>query len=340
MYLTEPVRYMGENGRMRASRLVSVLLLLQTRGRMTAPELAAELEVSARTIYRDLDALGAAGIPVYADRGPAGGYQLVDGYRTRLTGLTGDEAESLFLVGMPDAAAQLGLGTVLAAAELKLQAALPPELRSRATRLRERFHLDAPGWFRTADLEATPFLAAVADAVWHQRVVEVDYRNWAGADALRRLEPLGVVLKAGVWYVVARAGERIGRYRASRILSLDETEDRFERPDDFDLATFWTERTAELEAAMYRAEATVRLSPTGFDRMRHQWSPRAQRAVRETAGEPDDDGWRTAVVPIESCAHAHSEMGKLGADVEVIGPPELRALMVETATSLARLYDS
>jgi predicted DNA-binding transcriptional regulator YafY len=339
MYLTEPVRYMEKNGSVRASRLVSILLLLQTRGRMTAPELATELEVSVRTVYRDLDALGAAGIPVYADRGPAGGYQLVDGYRTRLTGLTGDEAESLFLVGVPDAAAQLGLGTVLAAAELKLQAALPPELRSRATRLRERFHLDAPGWFRSAELDPTPHLAAIADAVWHQRVVQVDYRNWAGADAARRLEPFGVVLKAGVWYVVARDGERIGSYRASRILTLDATDDRFERPDDFDLSTFWSERTEELEAAMYRAEATVRLSGAGFERMQHQWSARAQRGARDTASEPDADGWRIATVPIESFAHARSEMGKLGADVEVIGPPELRSLMVETAAALARIYD-
>ena len=196
---------------MRASRLVSILLLLQGRGKLTARQLADALEVSVRTIYRDVESLNAAGVPVYGDAGPDGGYQLLDGYRTRLDGLTAGEAEALRLAGMPRAAAELGLGTVLATAQLKVQAALPAELRARAARIGERFLLDAPGWYHDGD--QSPYLAAVADAVWNQRRIEVRYRRWtAPTDVSRTLDPHGIVLKGGKWYLVARdAAERLRR---------------------------------------------------------------------------------------------------------------------------------
>ncbi|MGX6602289.1 helix-turn-helix transcriptional regulator [Micromonosporaceae bacterium Da 78-11] len=223
---------------MRAGRLVSLLLLLQTRGRMTAQELADELEVSVRTVYRDVESLGSAGVPIYADRGPAGGYQLLAGYRTRLTGLTSDEAGTLFLAGVPGPAAELGLGSVLAAAELKLRASLPGELADRADRVRDRFHLDAPGWFRSD--EPTPHLSTVADAVWNARRLEIRYRRWkVPREVTRMLDPLGVVLKAGRWYLVAAGPRRTTAYRVANILEAEALDEPAVRPPDFHLADYW-----------------------------------------------------------------------------------------------------
>ncbi|MFE0674701.1 helix-turn-helix transcriptional regulator [Streptomyces sp. NPDC058867] len=303
---------------MKSSRLVSILLLLQTRGRMTAAQLAEELEVSVRTVYRDVEALGAAGVPLYGDAGHAGGYRLLDGYRTRLTGLTADEAEALFLAGVPGPAAELGLGPLLAAAELKVRAALP----ARADRISARFHLDAPGWY--ADADATPFLPAVADAVWNSRVLTVRYRRWREpTDVERRLEPYGLVLKAGRWYVVAGPGPRT--FRVDQILELRSLGEEFTRPADFDLVAHWTAYQRDFHARLHRGEAVVRLAPG-------RTLPRARTLTTEP------DGWTRAVVPIESVGHAHGEFLRLGADVEVLQPAELRAMIAGTVRELAEKY--
>ena len=236
-----------------------MLLLLQTRGRMTAAALAEELEVSVRTIYRDLGALGAAGVPVYTEPGPNGGCQLVDGYRTRLTGLTQPEAEALFLAGVSGPMAELGLGTVLAAAQLKVLAALPPELRSRATRVRERFHLDAPGWFHAVD--DLPHLPAIAEAVWDERRISVRYER-SGTVVQRQLDPLGLVIKGGIWYLVALHRGRERTYRVSRLRAVTVRDERFTRPADFDLATRWQASSLAFEESIVRAElATQSASP-------------------------------------------------------------------------------
>jgi predicted DNA-binding transcriptional regulator YafY len=322
---------------MRAGRLVSLLLLLQTRGRMTAQALAGELEVSVRTVYRDVESLGSAGVPIYADRGPAGGYQLLDGYRTRLTGLTSEEAGMLFLAGVPAAAAELGLGSVLAAAELKLRASLPGELADRADRVRERFHLDAPGWFR-AD-EPTPYLSTVADAVWRERVLAVRYRRWkAPREVTRTLHPLGVVLKAGRWYLVARSGERTTAYRVANILDAEVLDSATERPAGFDLAAYWREWTERYEQSVYRATATVRMTAAALDRMGFVFPPEMARVARQSAGPPGADGWLITTVPIESIRHGHIELLKLGAEAEVLEPAELRERFAETARGLAATY--
>jgi predicted DNA-binding transcriptional regulator YafY len=322
---------------MRASRLVSLLLLLQTRGRLTAQQLADALEVSVRTIYRDVESLQSAGIPLYGDAGLGGGYQLLDGYRTRLTGLTAEEAQTLFLTGLPAAAAELGLGTVLAAAQLKLQAALPAELRERAAVIQQRFHLDAPGWYEDGD--SSPYLAAVAEAVWNQQRIEVRYRRWAApTDVTRTLEPYGVVLKAGKWYLVARSQGQLRTYRVNQILALTTLGDRFERTPGFDLPGYWESSVVEFRAWLHHGDATIRLSPAGRQRIREIMGDAAARAADETATPADERGWVTARVPIESVDHAHADLLRLGADVEVLAPGALRDRMRQTARTLALLY--
>ena len=312
---------------MRASRLVQLLLVLQARGRTTAAVLATELEVSERTIHRDVDALSAAGVPIYAERGPGGGIQLVDGYRTRLTGLTADEAEALFLSGLPGPAAELGLGTVVAAARLKVLAALPTELRARASRLVERFHLDAAGWFHAA--ESVPHLAALADAVWESRRIQVAYRR-GSSQVERRIEPLGLVLKAGVWYVVAATEGQVRTYRARRIVAVRDTAETFSRPADFDLPSHWNESIAAYERDMPRVEVTVRVDRRAIGLLADMVGERAVRDAEVL--EEADEGWRRLRLTAEWPDEVPGRMLAMGGAVEILDPPEIR----ERAIALAR----
>jgi predicted DNA-binding transcriptional regulator YafY len=318
---------------MRASRLLSILMMLQTRGRMSAERLAAEFEVSVRTIYRDIDELSAAGAPVYAERGRSGGFQLMDGYRTRLTGLTDAEAETLFLGGVAGPAAQLGLSEAMATTQLKLLAALPPERQRAAERIAARFHLDPVGWYR--DAEEGQRLPAIAQAVWNARVIELDYESWKGR-VKRRVEPLGLILKAGVWYLAARVERSVRTYRASNILALTVTEETFERPADFDLAAWWAQASARFETEIYTGEAQVRLTAMGLRKLRQLGAALARAA--EAAPAADADGWTTLTIPIESIDHATGEIFRLGTDAQVIAPLDLRAALAERARRMAALY--
>ncbi len=322
---------------MRASRLISVLLLLQTRGRLTARQLADELEVSIRTIYRDVEELSASGIPVYADRGTTGGFQLVEGYRTKLTGLTPEEAETLFLSGYPGPAAELGLGTVLAAAQLKVLAALPPELRGRAARVRQRFHLDAPGWFQQP--EAAVHLQPIAEAVWSDRRLSMRYRRGSDDEIVERtVDPLGVVLKGGIWYMVARSGADFRTYRVARIVELSLLEERFERPADFDLADYWERSVAAYQESVPSFRALVRVKRDMGWKLAQALGTAQARAAVDAAGEPDGDGWLTVSLTLEEMDSAEMQMLMLGGDGEVLEPAELRDRVVAAAGSIARRY--
>jgi predicted DNA-binding transcriptional regulator YafY len=327
----------------RASRLVSILLLLQARGRMTADSLAAELEVSARTIYRDIEALHQSGVALYGEPGHDGGYRLVDGYRTHLTGLTRLEAAALPLVALPEAARDLGFGEAAAGAATKLMAALSDELRERADHVRGRLHIDPVAWYDDAD--STPLLAAVADAVWSQRRLRVTYRRWkAPQEVERTLDPYGLVLKAGRWYVVARAddasatGGSVRTYRVSQFQVAEPVDEWFDRPDDFELATYWRGHLADFAGRRHQEYATVRLSAGGIGRLNRLMEPAIVRAVAASAEPADDEGWVRATIPIESVSHAHDELLRLGAEVEVLAPAPLREMLAQTAAELSRRY--
>ncbi|MBL3667420.1 WYL domain-containing protein [Streptomyces sp. M2CJ-2] len=333
----------------RADRLLSLLLLLQNRGLMTAPELAAELEVSVRTVYRDIEALGASGVPVRGERGPEGGYRLMEGYRTRLTGLTDAEAGSLFLAGLPGPAGDLGLGAVLASAQLKVEAALPGELADQARRVRERFHLDAPAWFRDAD--PVPHLERIAGAVWEQRVLSTRYRRWRG-EVHREVRPLGLVLKGGIWYLVALSenaenAENSGNsenpenfvrtYRVSRFQAVEETGEVFTRPAGFALTAYWAESSRRLEGALRQGTARLRLSPRGQKLLPMQFGAAGARALRD-AGPPDGTGWVEVELSVESEAVAVGDLLRLGTEAEVLGPPGLRQAVAGAVAVLAERY--
>jgi predicted DNA-binding transcriptional regulator YafY len=318
---------------MRASRLLSILMLLQARGRMTARELADEVEVSIRTIYRDVDQLSAAGVPVVVARGVSGGFELLEGWRTRLTGLTEAEAQAMFVSGMPGPAVDLGLGDALASARRKLLAALPADWVMDAERVSSRFHLDPVAWYGQA--ARTDFLPALAGAVWTARCIEVRYASWKG-ETDQVLEPLGIVLKGGAWYVVARPrhAQAVRTYRATSILALRVTE-TFERPRDFDLAAYWAESTRRFEKEIYRDTATLRVSPEGRTRLR-AWSATVAEALdREHATSTE---WARVQIPIESIEHAAKEMLRLGPEAEVLGPPALRERVAHAAREMAALY--
>lgn len=306
---------------------MSLLLLLQGRGGMTAAELAGELEVSERTIHRDVLALSESGVPVYADRGRGGGYRLLDGYRTRLTGLDRAEAEALFLSGVPAALREMGLEEVAATARLKAAAALSPGVRDAPATAAQRFHLDAPGWF-AGDSPPPAALAPLARAVWRDLAVTAFYKG-----AKRTVEPYGLVLKAGAWYLAARSGERFLIFRVDRFGEIEVLARVFERDPGFDLAAFWAGQSAAFTRSLLRESITLRLSEAGVRLLRHIADP---AALPDALASLRPDG--TVRLGVESVQVAYSQVLRFGPEAEVLEPPELRALVAGAAARLAALY--
>ncbi len=321
---------------MRADRLISIVMLLQTRGQMTAESLAQELSVSKRTIYRDIDALSASGIPIYADGGPGGGYALLDSYRTTLNGLTQEEIRALFLLITPDSLAGLGIDQYLKSAVLKLTSALPARHYSQPDFIRGRFYIDPGGWFQST--EPVPHLDSLQQVVWSDRQIEIKYRPSSGETNWRRIAPLGLVAKSNIWYLVAdtQRGRRV--YRVARILEVKEPAETFQRDPAFDLTTFWKDWVQDYELGLPQYPVTIRISPDLFALLPLLWGEKIQTALDESS--PDADGWRVIIFTFERFEEALARTLALGAAVEVLAPQELRTAVSSAAIDTAALYTS
>ena len=315
---------------MRADRLLSILLLLQVRQRVTAGELAQRLEVSERTIYRDMDALSSAGIPVFAERGHGGGWGLVDRYQTNLTGLNKAEIEALFL--QPSGLlADLGLDKASTTALIKLLAALPSTRRRDAEYVRQRIHVDGAGWFHAK--ERVPFLSTLQEAVWQERKLRFSYQRSDGKVVERLVDPLGLVVKGRVWYLIAAVEDGMRTYRISRVQEAQVTDQPCVRPEGFDLAAHWQASVVRFKADLPRYPATVRATPDIVPRIR-----RLRYARVEDVGPPDADGWVTLSVQFETEDEACQYVLGFGSQIEVIEPPALRHRVISSAESVVALY--
>ena len=323
---------------MKASRLLSILMLLQAQGRSSAGSLARALEVSERTILRDIDQLSAAGVPLWGERGRHGGFQLRAGWTTQLTGLTEAEANALLLAGLPGPATELGLGEAAVSTRLKLLASVPASLRDGATAVAERLHIDPIDWYRAPD---TPgFLRLAAQGVWRCLRLRVEYSSWRG-HSRRELEPLGLVLKAGTWYLVAReAGQaEVRTYRLASVSAMAPGSGSFRRPRAFELARYWQASSARFESGLRPLQAQVLVSPRAMGWLVQTRSCfEALEAVPSevpsevSGGAPTDgptdvavpEGWQRISMPIESIEHGARQMLGYGAEIEVILPQALR----------------
>jgi predicted DNA-binding transcriptional regulator YafY len=319
---------------MRADRLLTILMTLQLRGRTTAEELAAQLEVSTRTVYRDVEALSRAGVPVFAERGRAGGLALLHGYQTRLTGLTDQEAEVLPFAGLGDISAALGLAPSAEDARLKVFAALPKLGRERAYRISECFHLDPNDWYRMPS--TPPHLRTIAPAVWASQSIEIDYESWRTRKR-RIVDPLGLVLKAGQWYLFARQSAKTSIFRLESIHTVRILPQRFSRPRRFNLAKSWREEVIRFENSLRRTKATVRIAePATY--LAERLGADAMEAIR--TAKVDVNGWREISIWIESVDHAANLILGFGTDIEVLSPIELRQELAVRSARLCELYQN
>jgi len=316
---------------MRADRLLSTLLLLQAHGRLSGRELADRLEVSARTVHRDMEALSSAGVPVFALRGARGGWGLDEDWSTQVPAL--DEAElRALLMAQPRVIGDARLAAAAERAMAKLMAALPLPMRARAALMRQRLYVDATAW--RGSTESVAMLPVVQDAIARDRKLKMRYRK-AGREVVDRVvDPLGLVAKGSTWYMVAQTPKGLRTFRVSRIEKATLLDLPIRRPAEFDLAAFWKTSTEQFQKAWARYEATLRLEPSAAS-----WVT-VCRIASPAAKEADPDGWVRLKIQFENQEEAVFVVMGLGARVEVIEPTGLREkLIAELTMALQRAKD-
>ncbi len=316
---------------MRADRLLALMMLLQTRGQMTAVSLANELGVTPRTIYRDVDVLSAAGVPIYANGGPGGGYALLDSYRTTLTGLHEDEVKALFMMTLPGPMAELGGGQSLQTAVLKLTSALPSQHQAQAEFVRQRLHLDAAAWFQSD--ESVPLLPVVQAAVWQDQELQIKYRRPTKNVSERVVKPYGLVAKAAVWYLVADTDDGMRVYRVSRLETAVLTDVRFKRATNIDLGAFWQAWSADYVASLPQLEAVLKIKSRFLPILSSIWN-----VPINVQSEPDTSGWQRVAVIFEQAEQALAMVLGLGTAAQVIAPAWLRAQVLAAARGILENY--
>lgn len=328
---------MGHFVTMRADRLISIMLLLHAKGRMTALDLAEQLEVSERTIYRDLDALSTAGIPVYTQSGPNGGVYLDEHYRISLTDLSRDDVQALFVAA--DSGPLKDIGLAKADSLLKLFATLPSAQRTEVERLHQRFYIDPANWFQI--VEPLPHLPLLQQAVWEDCVIRITYQPVEGERGDRLIEAYALVAKANIWYLVGksrRSGE-MRNFRVARLQNISLTAERFERDTNFDLAAYWKASCETFERSSIERFppywAVLRVHPDAF-----WYFPGYMEGRYEEICPPDSQGYRTLRTRFDALGDACARIMGLGTGVEVIEPAELRCKITETARQILDFYNS
>lgn len=318
---------------MRADRLLTILMLLQVSRRLSTREIAGRLEVSERTVHRDMEALSAMGVPVVADRGVKGGWRLLTDYRSDLTGLNEDEVAALFVPASERLLKDLGLSTTARSALTKLLASLPETRRRQADRVRERLLIDSSGWRQSP--EGLPLFQVLQEAVFQDRRLSMRYERGDGEVVERVVDPLGLVAKGSTWYLVAACDAEIRTYRAARIQSAEVLADACSRPEDFDLAAFWAQSSREFVSNLPEFRLVGRVAPDLLPRLK--WIGRFSKV--EVVDPPDSDGWSRVTVRVQTAEEAREYALGLGSRFEVLEPASLRQAVLQEARAVLLAYE-